>query len=210
MAGGVRGNERRALRDGHRRSHPTALLARGHLLDHGGAVRAVVFEWRTGPRNRSGRCSENHRKTAVALVAAIVTVRLFLHSGGHGESFEAMPLVLAEGLAKSFGSVWPLAAPWVGALGSFIAGSATFSNMLFALLQLELATDLGYSPVSILALQTIGAAAGNMTCIHNVVAACAIAGILGSEGTVIRRTAIPMTLYLILAGFLGAASSPSS
>jgi len=142
-------------------------------------------------------------KTAVALIAAIITVRIFLHSGGNEAGLKAMPLVLADALAGSLGSGWPAVAPWVGALGSFISGSATFSNMLFALLQLQVANELGYAPASILALQSIGSAAGNMTCIHNVVAACAVAGILGEEGNVIRRTALPMGVYLIVAGVLG-------
>jgi lactate permease len=114
-----------------------------------------------------------------------------------------MPLVLADALATGAGNAWPLLAPWVGALGSFIAGSAAFSNMLFALLQYEVAADLGFTPADILALQGVGAAAGNMVCIHNVVAACAVAGILGREGTVIRRTALPMVVYLLVAGLLG-------
>lgn len=142
-------------------------------------------------------------KTAVALITAIITVRIFLQSGGNEGGFQAMPLVLADALADGLGGVWPAAAPWVGALGSFISGSATFSNMLFALLQLQVATELGYAPTSILALQGIGSAAGNMTCIHNVVAACAVAGILGQEGNVIRRTALPMIVYLLVAGALG-------
>jgi lactate permease len=142
-------------------------------------------------------------KTAVALFAALTTVRIFLHSGGNEAGLEAMPLVLAQTLAAGLGEGWPVAAPWVGALGAFIAGSATFSNMLFALLQLEVALDLGHAPVSILALQGVGAAAGNMVCIHNVLAACAVAGILGREGGVIRRTALPMVAYLLVAGLLG-------
>lgn len=142
-------------------------------------------------------------KTAIALVAAIITVRVFIHSGGNAAGNEAMPLVLADALAKGAGEAWPLLAPWVGALGSFIAGSAAFSNMLFALLQYEVAADLGFAPADILALQGVGAAAGNMVCIHNVVAACAVAGILGREGTVIRRTALPMVVYLLVAGVLG-------
>ena len=114
-----------------------------------------------------------------------------------------MPLVLAEALANGLGGIWPAIASCVGALGSFISGSATFSNMLFALLQLRIALELDYAPTSILALQAIGSAAGNMTCIHNVVAACAVADILGQEGDVIRRTAIPMIVYLLMAGLLG-------
>jgi lactate permease len=142
-------------------------------------------------------------KTAVALIAAIITVRIFLHSGGNDAELKAMPLVLADALAQGLGSMWPAIAPWVGALGSFISGSATFSNMLFAQLQLQVANELGFAATSILALQSIGSAAGNMTCIHNVVAACAVAGILGEEGNVIRRTALPMGVYLLVAGVLG-------
>lgn len=142
-------------------------------------------------------------KTAAALVAAIITVRLFLQSGGNAGGFQSMPLVLAESLASSLGGGWQGIAPAVGSLGSFMSGSATFSNMLFALLQFQIATDLGYDSTEILALQGVGAAAGNMTCIHNVVAACAVAGILGEEGNVIRRTAIPMFVYLLLAALLG-------
>ena len=143
-------------------------------------------------------------KTAIALVAAIITVRIFIHSGGNTAGLEAMPLVLADALARGAGNAWPMLAPWIGALGSFIAGSAAFSNMLFALLQYEVAADLGFASADILALQGVGAAAGNMVCIHNVVAACAVAGILGREGTVIRRTALPMVVYLLVAGVLGA------
>jgi lactate permease len=142
-------------------------------------------------------------QTALALIAAIITVRIFLQSGVNNAGLESMPLVLADALARNLGGGWPAIAPWVGALGSFVSGSATFSNLLFALLQFQIATELGYAPISILALQSIGSAAGNMTCIHNVVAACAIGGILGQEGTVIRRTALPMFFYLLVAGLLG-------
>jgi len=161
---------------------------------------------RGGPAMLSRSFAEAGRvtlKTAVALIAAIMTVRVFIHSGQNTEGFSAMPLVLAKGLAATFGDAWRVAAPWVGALGSFIAGSATFSNMLFALLQLEVALALDHPPTLILALQSAGSAAGNMVCIHNVVAACAIAGILGQEGAVIRRTAVPMVIYAVSAGALG-------
>ena len=143
-------------------------------------------------------------RTVTALLGAIITVRLFVHSGSNAADVAAMPLVLAQGLAAAGGEVWPLVAPWVGALGSFIAGSATFSNLLFALLQFEVAQQRGHVPERVLALQMVGAAAGNMVCVHNVVAACAVAGILGREGEVIRRTALPMAAYLLVAGALGA------
>jgi len=138
-------------------------------------------------------------RTSIALFAAIVMVRIFIHSDGNTAGLESMPRELAASLQQSLGGFWPLMAPWVGALGSFVSGSATFSNMMFALLQWKIAVTLDHSPVTILALQSIGAAAGNMVCIHNVVAACAVAGAAGEEGRVILRTALPMVIYLLIA-----------
>lgn len=147
-------------------------------------------------------------KTAVALVAAIATVRVFIRSDVNAAGLDAMPLVLADTLAAGLGDVWPPVAPWIGALGAFIAGSATFSNMLFALFQYRVAEAAGFGATAILGLQSVGAAAGNMVCVHNVVAACAVAGILGQEGRIIRRTALPMAVYLLVAGLLGAVVAP--
>jgi len=52
-------------------------------------------------------------------------------------------------------------------------------------------------------LQAVGGAAGNMICVHNVVAASAVVGLLGKEGPLIRKTIIPMTYYLVVSGALG-------
>ena len=52
------------------------------------------------------------------------------------------------------------------------------------------------------ALQAVGAAAGNMIAIHNVVAASATVGLLGREGTTIRKTIIPTIYYLVFAGVI--------
>jgi lactate permease len=52
-------------------------------------------------------------------------------------------------------------------------------------------------------LQTIGAAAGNMTCIHNVVAVLTTVGLIGKEGLVIKRNLPVCLIYGILAGVFG-------
>ena len=51
-----------------------------------------------------------------------------------------------------------------------------------------------------MAVQAVGAAAGNMIAIHNVVAASATVGLLGREGQTIRMTIIPTLYYLVVAG----------
>jgi lactate permease len=114
-----------------------------------------------------------------------------------------MPQALAQAVAEIAGTVWPAFAAAIGALGAFIAGSATVSNMTFSLFQFELALRTGLDPRWIVGLQVVGAAAGNMVCVHNVVAASATVGLLGKEGLLIRRTLLPTIYYLVAAGILG-------
>ena len=95
--------------------------------------------------------------------------------------------------------IWLWCAPWVGALGSFIAGSATFSNLMFASMQQQLATDSGLPLHLVLALQMLGANAGNMLCVVNVVAAASVVKLTGQEGQIMRFTLVPMALYCLLA-----------
>ena len=55
----------------------------------------------------------------------------------------------------------------------------------------------------VVALQAVGAAAGNMIAIHNVVAASATVGLLGREGSTLRKTILPTVYYLVVIGVLG-------
>jgi len=55
----------------------------------------------------------------------------------------------------------------------------------------------------IVSLQAVGAAAGNMIAIHNVVAASATVGLLGFEGTTLRKTIIPTIYYVLFVGLMG-------
>jgi len=101
------------------------------------------------------------------------------------------------------GDIYPLFAPSVGALGAFIAGSNTVSNLMLADFQFNVAGALGISSAMMVALQAVGAAAGNMIAIHNVVAASATVGLLGREGITLRKTILPTLYYVICAGIIG-------
>ena len=114
-----------------------------------------------------------------------------------------MPIAMAEWVAGNVGAIWPLFAPSIGALGAFIAGSNTVSNLMFSLFQFGVAERLNMAPSIIVSLQAVGAAAGNMVAIHNVVAASATVGLLGQEGNTLRKTIIPTIYYVGLVGLLG-------
>ncbi len=136
------------------------------------------------------------------LIFTIPMVRILINSGVNLGGLPSMPRAMAELVASSVGHVYPFFAPAVGALGAFIAGSNTVSNLMLAQFQFDTAHLIGVSGAMLVAAQAVGAAAGNMIAIHNVVAASATVGLLGREGAVLRMTIIPTIYYLIMAGLL--------
>ncbi|MFT4555539.1 MAG: lactate permease [Planctomycetaceae bacterium] len=142
-------------------------------------------------------------KASVALVFTVPMVQVFINSHNGSGGYEKMPLVLAEGVANLTGAAWPIFSPVIGGLGAFVAGSNTISNMMFSLFQFNVGTRIGVSPDWIVALQAIGGAAGNTICVHNVVAASAVVGLIGKEGAVIRKTLCVFAYYALIPGCLG-------
>ena len=56
-----------------------------------------------------------------------------------------------------------------------------------------------FSVALVLALQSVGGAMGNMVCINNIVAVSSVLNISNQEGTIIKKTIIPMMIYGIIA-----------
>ena len=144
---------------------------------------------------------------AVALVFVIAMVEIMLQTAAHpGAAVEgSMIVVLASATASLLGAAYPFFAPVVGALGAFIAGSITVSNITFTAFQFEIAQELGLSTQLIVGAQTIGASIGNVIAIHNVIAALATVGLVGEAGRVIRLNLLPLTYYLVGGGLLTSA-----
>src|SRR5215475_10101884 len=133
---------------------------------------------------------------AIALFGMLTIARLMVHAG--------MIEALAATAART-GWAWPLLAPSVGAIGSFITGSTTVSNILLTDLQQAAATDLGLPVLSLIAAQGFGAAIGNCAALHNIITGAATVGLKGREGDVLRKTGPVCLGYLALGGVLALA-----
>ncbi|MGO4886688.1 L-lactate permease [Anaerobacillus sp. MEB173] len=170
-------------------------------------VAFIVFFMHRMKVEQFARAASESFKTVASAIAALIfsipMVQVFINSGVNTSGYDSMPIVLAEGISHIFGANWPLVAPTIGAIGAFVAGSNTVSNMMFGLFQFGVADNIGVNPAVVVALQAVGGAAGNMICVHNVVAASAAVGLIGKEGRLIRKTLLPMTYYVIFAGGLG-------
>ncbi|WP_170900565.1 L-lactate permease [Vibrio sp. 2-2(8)] len=169
------------------------------------ALLAVILQSRSAtPLIKAfGESSKTLIGAGFVLVFTIPMVRIFINSGVNGAELASMPVTTANFAAGLVGDAFPALSATVGALGAFIAGSNTVSNMMFSQFQFEVAQTLSISSVMIIALQAVGAAAGNMIAIHNVVAASATVGLLGQEGATLRKTIIPTFYYLVMTGLIG-------
>lgn len=127
-------------------------------------------------------------ESSVSIVSMLTMAVLMEHAG--------MTDTLARGLT-SIGGLFPLFSPWIGALGAWMTGSNTNSNVVFGLLQMRTAELLGYAVPVILAGQTAGAALASVMAPAKVVVGASTAGMAGREGEVMRRL-IVYTLGLVL------------
>jgi lactate permease len=150
-------------------------------------------------RNVAGETFTRLRNPVIALFGALIFVQLLKIDGER-----ASTKILGDALATGTGGLWIYVAGFLGALGSFFSGSATISNLTFGPIQLRIAQDLGVSPTTMLAVQSVGAALGNMVAIHNIVAVCAVLGLKDQEGAILKKTFLPTLAYgIILATVAG-------
>lgn len=134
-------------------------------------------------------------KPFLALLGAMVFVKLFMLGGDRSPA-----AMVGYGLAEVAGSFWNFAAVFLGALGAFFAGSCTISNLTFGSIQASVAAQTGMNLPLALSLQSVGGAMGNMICIHNIVAVCAVLGLQKNEGPILRKTFLLTLIYGLIVG----------
>lgn len=148
----------------------------------------------------------NLRKTVVTIISLIALASVMNYCGMIG--------AIAAGLVAITGSFYPFFAPLIGAIGTFVTGSDTSSNILFAKLQANVAGQLGMTGQGtffgvegsqtnwLVAANTTGATGGKMISPQSIAIATASCDMQGKDGE-IMLSAIPYAvLYIVLGGLL--------
>jgi lactate permease len=135
------------------------------------------------------------KRPAVLLVTTVGLTQVMALSGENLTGYASMVRYSFESLHTS---LLPLVSPLIGALGGFVGGSTTLSNLIFGGVQANAAVAAGYSVSSILALQVLGATAGNSLALSNVVAASSSVGLHHEEGHIVRDVFPWAMLYLVI------------
>ena len=167
------------------------------------ALLCVAALYRTGfkPVKESAKgAAKVLLKPFIAILFIAAFVQLMVNSAFNQSGFASMIELIAL-LAST--TALPFFAPFIGGFGSFIAGSATVSNLLFGKFQSFAASSIGFDSSKILSLQLVGASAGNMVAFMNIVAVQAAVKIHGKEEAIFKKNIIPCLIYLALSGLVG-------
>jgi lactate permease len=113
---------------------------------------------------------------------------------------------LSDAMAQLAGEFFPLVAPAIGALGAFMTGSNTNSNVIFGAFQQSVAGKLGYTVATILAAHNAGAAVGSVSAPAKIIVGCSTVGLSGGEGEALRRTARYSLAILVILALLAMAA----
>lgn len=132
--------------------------------------------------------------SAVTVVSIVALAKVMSASG--------MINTIAIAVADSTSSYFPLISPLLGALGTFVTGSDTSSNVLFGQLQMEVAHRINADSIWIVSASAAGATAGKMISPQSIAVATAATGLTGYEGRIMNRTLAVCVGYVIILGAL--------
>jgi lactate permease len=135
------------------------------------------------------------------VIAAISALgQLMINSGQNLSGFPSALTLIAQ---KFETPALPFWTPFIGAFGSFITGSATVSNIMFGSFLEFAGKVMGLATNKILSLALVGAAAGNMIALADILAAETVVGLKNREREVLKGVILPCLIYILLVGLVG-------
>lgn len=140
-------------------------------------------------------------KTVKMLRATIITV-ICLVGFSTIMDYAGMITVIAGGLAAATGSLYPLFAPLVGGIGTFITGSDTSANILFGKMQATVAGHIGAPSEWLSAANTVGATGGKIISPQSIAIATSACGQQGKEGSILKSAFPYALLYIVVSGLM--------
>lgn len=134
-------------------------------------------------------------RKSIMTVTSIVALAQIMDTSG-------MILDISNGLVMLTGGGYPFIAPLVGAIGTFVTGSDTSSNILFGKLQLNAAHQIGVSPEWLVASNTSGAALGKMISPQSIAVATSATNQEGQESAILSVSLKYCLALLVILGLI--------
>ena len=181
--------------------HFDTLRATGTLLLISGLLTVALY--RIVPRTAVGAygATLHQLRWTIVTVTAVLGLSFVMNLSGQATS-------LGVALASA-GGFFVVLSPIIGWIGVALTGSDTSSNVLFGPVQVAAAEQVGLPPVLMAAANSSAGVLGKMLSVQNLAVAAAAVGMVGSEGTMLRKL-LPWSLGLLalITGLIVLQSTP--
>ncbi len=139
-----------------------------------------------------GRTIKQLSKTVITIICIMATAKIMGYSG--------MISSIALMFVTVTGSFYPLFAPFLGSIGTFVTGSGTSASVLFGGLQLETSKALDLNQSWIAASNTAGAITAKMISPQSIAVAVAAVNLQGKESVLLKGTIKWFVLFVAVVG----------
>ena len=130
------------------------------------------------------------KETILTIISVLACAKIMGYSGMIGD--------IASFAITASGALYPLLAPWIGALGTFVTGSGTNSGVLFGAVQKQAAETLQVDPYWMVGLNSLGVAAGKMLGPQSLAIALSAVNEKGRDAELMKRILPYTAAFLIL------------
>ena len=133
-------------------------------------------------------------KTIITIMAVLATAKIMGYSG--------MTQSIADFIVRVTGSFYPLVAPLIGSIGTFVTGSSTSSSVLFSKLQESTGAELNINQIWLVAANTVGSTAGKIISPQSIAVATAATATVGKESEILTKVIKYFVLFVIIYGLV--------
>ena len=143
-------------------------------------------------------------KTIITIMSVLAVAKIMTYCGMIND--------MAVFFVSITGSFYPFVAPIIAALGAFITGSGTSTEVLLGSLQTAAAEQIGASPFWLAAANSTGAGIGKILSPQCIATAAAAVGLVGQDskllGGIIKWAVLELVIACLIVGLLGGVMVP--
>ena len=133
-------------------------------------------------------------KTIITIMAVLATAKIMGYSGRTQS--------IADFIVRVTGSFYPLVAPLIGSIGTFVTGSSTSSSVLFSKLQASTGAELNINQIWLVAANTVGSTAGKIISPQSIAVATAATATVGKESEILTKVIKYFVLFAVIYGLV--------
>lgn len=134
------------------------------------------------------------QNSIIVMVSVLMAAKIMIYSG--------MISDIAKFAIAAMGGLYPIIAPWLGALGAFVTGSGTSSGVLFGKVQADAAAALNMDEYWVVGLNALGVGVGKMLSPQSIAIGLSAVGGLKEDSKLLKMVLPYGAVFIVLCSII--------